>query len=221
MNSPYKINIPFKPVALLPGLTVSDVLDPFEIVLAFLYACRDRGRVSKIHVQKGLFIASQYSKRIAESLEFQSYRYGPWSEDVSDAVEQLKYDKLIEIDKQGFIRLSEEGLRTAEKVWSELPDEERKVLSDVADFVLKLGKDELLLYTYIVFGSWEKSDVADKVLSRRVELAEKMYRRGVVSIGLAAELAGMSIAEFVEYLKKKGFKPFVAEEKDLEFSEKL
>jgi predicted HTH domain antitoxin len=200
---------------------MNEVLDPFEIVLAFLYACRNSGRVTKIHVQKGLFIASQYSKKIAESLEFQRYRYGPWSEDVSDAVEQLKYDKLIEIDKQGFIRLSEKEVRTAEKAWSELPDEEKKVLSDVADFVSKLDKDELLLYTYIVFGSWEKSDVADKVLSRRVELAEKMYRRGVVSIGLAAELAGMSIAEFVEYLKQKGFKPFVAEEKDLEFSEKL
>jgi predicted HTH domain antitoxin len=187
---------------------MSNVLDSFE--LAFLYACRNSNMVTRVHVWKGLFIASQYSKMISESLK-----------NVDDAVEKLKRGKLIEIDEHDFIRLSEEEMRIAEKAWRELPGDVRRVLSDVADFVSKLDKDELLLYTYVVFGSWEKSDVVDKVLSRRVELAEKMYRRGVVSIGLAAELAGMSTAEFVEYLKKKGFKPFVAEEKDLEFPEKL
>jgi len=166
--------------------------------------------VTRIHVWKGLFIASQYSKMIAECLK-----------NVGDAVEQLKRGKLIEIDEHGFIRLSEEGMRIVEKVWHKLSEDVREVFGNVADFVSKLDKDELLLYTYIVFGGWEKSDVVDKVLSRRVELAEKMYRRGIISIGLAAELAGMSVVEFVEYLKKRGYKPFVAEEKDLEFSEKL
>jgi len=109
--------------------------------------------VTRVHVLKGLFIASQYSKMISESLK-----------NVNDAVEKLKRGKLIEIDEHDFIRLSEEEMRIAEKAWRELPGDVRRVLSDVADFVSKLDKDELLLYTYVVFGSWEKSDVVDKAV---------------------------------------------------------
>jgi len=132
---------------------MSNVLDSFEIVLAFLYACKNSNMVARVHVWKGLFIASQYSKMIAESLK-----------NVDDAVEKLKRCKLIEIDEHDFIRLSEEEMRIAEKAWRELPGDVRRVLSDVADFVSKLDKDELLLYTYVVFGSWEKSDVIDKAV---------------------------------------------------------
>ena len=196
-----------------------EVPDPFDLVLAFLYACRGVRRLTKVHLQKGLYLASKHLKRFGEILEFTPYRMGPWSDEVSDVIDQLRLSRDLEVGE--YLRLTGRGTRRAELAWGKLTDEERRALSSIADFIGKLTPDELLLYIYTVYGGLERSDVAERVLSRRVELAESMYRKGLVSLGLAAEIAGTTLADFVRYLRRKGVRPYEAEVEDVAESEEL
>ncbi|MEM4900352.1 MAG: UPF0175 family protein, partial [Thermofilum sp.] len=81
--------------------------------------------------------------------------------------------------------------------------------------------DELLLYTYLVYGGGEKSDVIDRLLMRRKEIAERLLEKGLISTGLAAELAGMPYTDFVNYLKRKGVKPFKVDAGDIDAAANL
>lgn len=194
-------------------------VEPVEWILAFLYASGGR-TPSRIHVQKALFIASRYIDELSEMLEFNAYRMGPWSEEVSDALEASLVNGLV-IESEGGITLTNAGSGRAEAVWDRLSDTYRRVLTDVANFVNRMTEDELLLYVYTVYGYGEKSDVIEKLLRRRRELAVGMLRKGLISIGLAAKISGEPLPRFIEYLKRKGIKPFDAEVSDIEEAGRL
>jgi predicted HTH domain antitoxin len=195
-----------------------ETLDPYDIVLAFLYACGN-ANITRIHVQKGLYIASKYIEKFNESLEFKAYRMGPWSEEINDVIMQLINNGDLTRDK--ILQLTERGREKASNSWNKLDENDKKILAKIADFVSKMSVDELLLYVYTVYGEHEKSDVIKSILKKRRSLAINIYLKGLVSLGLAAEMAGMSLPEFIDYMKKRGIKPYEAEEKDLEKVEKL
>lgn len=194
-------------------------LDAFDIVLALLHALRGRS-VSRIHIQKALYLASRRLDRLRDVLEFTRYRMGYWSEDVHDVLEQLLDNGDVKV-VNGLIAPTEQGLDRAREAWELLDETEKSVLSEVVDFVSQLSKDELLLYIYLVYGGYEKSDVLERLLRRRKQLAFSMYSKGAISIDMAAKIAGLTIPEFIEYLRKKGIKPFEAMEEDLERAERL
>ncbi len=199
--------------------TPRDQLDAFDIVLALLHALRGRS-VSRIHIQKALYLASRRLDRLRDVLEFAPYRMGYWSEDVHDVLEQLLDNGDVEV-VDGLIALTGQGLYKAGEAWRLLDEAEKSVLSEVADFVSQLSEDELLLYIYVVYGGYEKSDVLERLLRRRKQLASSMYSKGAISIDMAAKIAGLTIPEFIEYLRKRGIKPFEAVEEDLERAERL
>jgi len=189
-----------------------ETLDPFDIVLAFLYVCRDAD-ITRIHVQKGLYIASKHIEKFNESLEFKIYRTGPWSEEIHDVIMQLIYNGDLTRDK--ILRLTERGLEKASNSWNKLDENTKKILTKIADFINKMNKDELLLYLYTAYGDHEKWDVPKKILRKRRSLATNIYLKGLVSLGLATEMAGMTLPEFIDYMKKRGIKPYEAEEKEM------
>jgi predicted HTH domain antitoxin len=145
---------------------------------------------------------------------------GYWSEDVHDVLEQLLDNGDVKV-VNGLIAPTEQGLDRARKAWGLLDETEKSVLSEVVDFVSQLSEDELLLYIYVVYGGYEKSDVLERLLRRRKQLAFSMYNKGAISIDMAAKIAGLTIPEFIEYLRKRGIKPFEAVEEDLERAERL
>jgi predicted HTH domain antitoxin len=54
----------------------------------------------------------------------------------------------------------------------------------------------------------DKSDIREKIMKRRKEIALKMLKEEKISISLAAKLAGLSIKELLEIARKQGIKPF-------------
>jgi len=197
----------------------SRLLEPLDWVLLFLYAAD--GKVSsRVHLQKGLFILSRHIEDLGKIVEFNAYRMGPWSEEVSDALESAVLSGLAS-ESRGVIELTEQGLAKARELWDKLDEKRREALREVARFVSAMSVEELLLYVYTVYGYSEKSDVIEKLLAKRREIAAKMLLKGLVSVGLAARIAGEPLPKFVEYLKKRGIKPFVAEVSDIDEAEKL
>ncbi|MEM2187627.1 MAG: UPF0175 family protein [Thermofilaceae archaeon] len=178
--------------------------DLLDWVLAFLHA--SGGTVpSRLHLHAGLYIASRHLPALAEAAEFAACRMGVWSDGVQDALEQALANGWVAA-RRGRLELSELGYERARSSWRSLSEEGRSVLGEVARFVRGVDRGELLLYTYLVYGGGEKSDVIDRLLRRRREVAERLLAKGLVSTGLAAELAGMPYAEFVDRLRRKGVK---------------
>jgi len=197
----------------------SRLLEPLDWVLLFLYAAD--GRISsRVHLQKGLFILSRHIEDLGEIAEFNAYRMGPWSEEVSDALESAVLSGLVS-ESRGVIELTEQGLAKARELWVKLDEKRREILKEVASFVSAMYVEELLLYVYTMYGYSEKSDVIEELLAKRREIAAKMLLKGLVSAGLAAKIAGEPLPKFVEYLKKRGIKPFAADVSDINEAERL
>lgn len=195
------------------------LLEPLEWILLFLYAAN--GRVSsRIHLQKGLFILSRHIDELRNIIEFDAYRMGPWSEEVSDALENAILNGFAS-ESRGMIVLTEYGFAKAKVLWDKLSEKYRKILLDVARFVNAMSRDELLLYIYTVYGYSEKSDVINELLAKRREIATNIFLKGLISIELASKIAGEPVPKFIEYLKKRGIKPFTAEVNDIEEAGKL
>ncbi len=194
--------------------------DPLEWILLFLYAAN--GRIpSKIHIQKSLLMASKYIEELEKLLEFKAYRMGPWSEEVNDALEIALVNGLISVTSKNEPILTDSGFVKASDLWSKLNERYREILTKIARFVSNMSVDELLLYIYTVHGYTEKSDVVDKLFRRRKELAISMLRKGLISTELAAKIAGETLSSFIEYLKRRGVKPFDVEVNDIEEAKKL
>lgn len=189
-------------------------LEPLDWVLALLRAAGGRLR-SRFHVQKALYIASKHSRAVADTVEFRAYRMGPWSEEVSDALVLASSSGLVR-EEGGSLALTEKGRAHVDTIWGEISARDREILEEVASFLNEMDEDELLLYTYVVYGGGERSDVLERLLKRRKEIAARLLGKGLVSTGLAAELAGAPLTEFLKYLKKKGVKPFTAEPGDVD-----
>jgi len=195
------------------------VVEPIEWVLALLYAFGGRAP-SKLHIQKALFVASRYIDSLRETLEFKAYRMGPWSEEVNDVIENAIHNGLL-VTSRDSVALTLHGITEAESVWKRLSDKDREVLKNIVDFLSGMSEDELLLYIYTVYGYSEKSDIITRLLERRKELALSMLKKGLISVELAAKIAGMPLQEFVSYLRRKKVKPYIAEVNDIEEADEL
>lgn len=72
------------------------------------------------------------------------------------------------------------------------------------EIIEKMTEEELALYVYVAY-----HDVLKKALERRIEIAISLMEKGVISVGLAAKLAGMNVRDFISELKRRGIKPYV------------
>ncbi len=172
-------------------------------ILSILYLSPGKRVRSKIHLQKALFIASQYMKRVSESFEFIPYKYGPWSDQVVDVLEMLSNAGKIELEEGRGVKLVD--LEAGEKAVQLLSREEVQMLKEIMSLVDELNEEELLLYIYVNFGFAEKSEAADVLeKERRFKIAVRMLRKGVISIGMAAKLAGMPYEEFLRKVREEG-----------------
>ncbi|NHV45031.1 MAG: hypothetical protein HA493_00085, partial [Candidatus Verstraetearchaeota archaeon] len=88
-------------------------------------------------------------------------------------------------------------------------EERKEIIKEIVEFLENLDEDELLLYIYVNYPEIaDKSDIREKIMKRRKEIALKMLKEGKVSTSLAAKLAGLSVEELLEIAIKQGIKPF-------------
>jgi predicted HTH domain antitoxin len=201
-----------------------------EVALQFLYELNSyakRGGIKKYMFKYGLYIALNHIDGFSEDLK-SLLRGVKWFGIFNAILDKLIKEDCVLVDAggddRGLLKLSYGCTERAEALWEKLSERDREVLKCVAEFVSKASWRELQLYTCKVYGLCEDPDIA-RVLKWRRVYAMRMRRKGLISIGLAAEIAGLSTPEFIEYLKKRGVKPFEVEEsdvmKELEYVEKM
>ncbi|MDW8034691.1 MAG: hypothetical protein RMI79_07180 [Nitrososphaerota archaeon] len=172
-------------------------------MLMLLYAAKGKIR-GKLWLQKEMFELSKNFPELADELDFDAYNYGPFSEGLEEYRDMLENSGLI----LG-LELTDKGRKIAEDLWKCENEENKEIIKGVVEFLENLEKDELLLYIYAITPEMaERSDVKEKILQRRLDIALRMLKNGKISTGLAAKLAGIPYNVLLDEALKQGIKPF-------------
>jgi len=89
--------------------------------------------------KKVFFIAYKYIEKPINYLETNL-----WEDVIDKVVRQLIYNK--DLSEGRVLRLTEKGLTRAISAWDKLDDNEKIILTKIADFISKMSVNELLLY---------------------------------------------------------------------------
>jgi len=89
--------------------------------------------------KKVFFIAYKYIEKPINYLETNL-----WEDVIDKVVRQLIYNK--DLSGGRVLRLTEKGLTRAISAWDKLDDNEKIILTKIADFISKMSVNELLLY---------------------------------------------------------------------------
>ena len=132
-------------------------------ILLLFYLSPNRTIKGELYVQEALFIASQLLERLRKMIEFEPYKYGPYCETVKNKLEVLERAGYIKrIGKQ--LLLMEDGLREILSKPDLFRKDEKEALGKIIKFINQLDEDELLLYVYVAYGYYEKSDAINELL---------------------------------------------------------
>ena len=188
--------------------SASDKLDDLQKAILFIIGSAGTG-VDELHLQKMAFQTLIATGRDPEEFGFRPGIYGPISTRVSECVESLA--------DRGFLA-SEEGMMSivpnaTEAVASlDLPEADRFRIGMIAEYVSKLDLEELVLVTYAdETGSageryLEGSEVRDRVLEKRVDIAMRMYGSRKATLERASELAGTDVRSFGDLVSERGIR---------------
>jgi predicted HTH domain antitoxin len=175
------------------------IVEKYILMLLYAHGGKCKGN---LWLHKEMFELAKVFKDLAEELDFTAFDYGPYSEAL------VEYKDMLE--NSGFIKdlsLTDKGYEVAKQLWENFKDKE--IIKATLEFLESLDEDELLLYIYVTSPeSAEKSNVKDKIMRKRKEIALKMLREKKISLGLAAKLAGLSYFEMLDEAIKHGIKPF-------------
>lgn len=172
-----------------------------KIILVLLYLREKSPIAGKLRLQKMIFLISQDLEKLNDELDFEPHKYGMYDQTIDDALEGLEQDGFITIDKN--ITLTKKGIEKAEEILKDFSEEEIEIIEEVKELFENLSENEILALLYFKFPEFAKySEKLDEITKKRKELAISLYKKGKISIGAASEIAGVSIKEFMEMLKK-------------------
>ena len=159
-------------------------------------------------LQKELFLLSQTYDDLKEESEFEPYFLGPHSELVEG-----EFDDLLQVDlvmKVGNrIKLTNSGKEIADFISKKIKEEDRKIVSDLKEFINDLSEDDLLGFIYFSYPDMRKESIKfNKIKQKRQMIAFNLYKKGKISMGKAAEIAGLTIEAFTNFLKHKNLEVY-------------
>jgi uncharacterized protein YwgA len=171
---------------------------------AIIFIARDQW-VDKWKVQKGVFyylwLYSVYKKinfnEIANKLEIEPEKQGPYSRSIEGEVEGLIKDGFLDVrnaeEKSMEIRASKSGAR---EFLNNIKSNESAILQQVKDLVDKLQSNELVFFVYFnpyipedvrkYFTS--KSEMIDSLKNRKNEYVKRLLSLGVIDQNAANKI---------------------------------
>ncbi len=160
----------------------------------------------KLWFQKQFFLIAQNIPHLEEETDFEEDLLGPYSETVNDELEQLRVEGIVDKRKLGLTPL---GRRIAKLLEARAGKKLTQLISDIKSFVNNLSKDELLGFIYFSYPEMKSESVEyERIKENRQLIAIRLYQRGKVSLGKAANIAGLSQEEFIKKLRAKGITVF-------------
>jgi hypothetical protein len=168
-------------------------MDDAEIVeryLILLLGANSKPIPSDMHLQKEIFILSNFKDSISGSFDFQKHYFGPYSQVLEEALKNPAYfSKAFEFNyKQIF--LSKEGKKEFSKMVRNFSKEENfKILISAMELLRnlydKLTQDEFMFLVYETYPQYTQfSQVSDKLLKNkfmRNKLLSSIHSKGLIT----------------------------------------
>ena len=180
-------------------------LSPLQaLILLLLDANKGEPVKGKVWLQKEMFLLVHNTGKdeMIQGAQFEPHHYGPYSETIDAELDILRMMGLIEINRR--ISLKPMGRRLASKLRKIVSPEFLELVEEIKGNLNDLSEDELLAYIYFTFPNMTtESRVLERIKRKREGLAVSLYRKGKVSLSKAAQIAGMSVRDFIELLRKR------------------
>jgi predicted HTH domain antitoxin len=160
----------------------------------------------KLWFQKELFLIAQNVKNLEEEADFEGDFIGPYSEIADEELDQLRREGIVEKEK---VELTPYGREVAKHLQQESPLNILKLISEMKSFLNNLTKEELLGFIYYSFPEMREESVEFAEIERvRKQIAISLFKKGKVSLGKAASIAGLSQDELIGELRVTGIRVF-------------
>jgi len=181
-----------------------DIVKKYSILL--LSALNNKAIRGKTRLMKELFLISKNIPKLEAEADFEAYNYGPNSDYVSNALEELEVLNLIHKDGDKYY-LTDAGKKIVNKLKPNIDKDEIDLIEDMKELFDGLTTDEMLAIVYFTYPEMTfESLVKQRIDRKREQLAINLLKKGKVSISKAAEMAGMPLDSFYDLLKHKGIK---------------
>lgn len=175
-----------------------------RFILLLLGAKNSEPIPGPIHLQKEMYLLQKLFPKLADETDYEPYFLGPYSEIVSDEVEQLASSGMVSA-KPGRIELTPDGNKAFGIMKEKSSEKEMQKVEEFKELLNDLTKDELLAFIYFSYPSQnelEKESIEYiDLLTKRPRLALSMYRKGKISAQKAAQIADKHLEDFLEGLK--------------------
>lgn len=176
----------------------------FFFLLLYAPECGNKAKPirGKIWLQKEMYAISRNVPSLIETLDYDNFRFGSFSDTVEELKDQYELSKYVESSGGGSIRLTQKGEKLAWEVWQTADPQETSLVQDIKEEFNDMNEDELLLFMYVTYPETaENSDVKDRILNNRLPLSISLLRKGKISVQKAAELSGMKLDDFLHIVK--------------------
>ena len=159
--------------------------------------------------QKELFLLSKVFEDLGDETNFEPHLFGPHSELAEEEMEELVQLGVVKrsSERGNNYSLTPLGKEIADEVSKKSSQKEIETADEIKEFLNDLNREELLTYIYGSYPAMTEESIASKpITQKRHENALRLYQKGKVSFGKAAELAGMHVGQFAKFLHGKGIK---------------
>lgn len=169
------------------------MMDDAEFIernLILLLGVREEPIPSVMHLQKEIFLLSNFKKEIAETFNFEKHYYGPFSQVLNEALKSPAYfSEAFYFDGEK-VSLTSYGRNMFLEMVKNFSKEENfnilisslKILRDIYD---KLTMDEVMFLIYETYPSYtELSEVSDRLLKdniMREKLTKNILSKGLIT----------------------------------------
>ena len=172
---------------------------PGKLVLLLLDASGSAPIPGRTHLQKEAYVVSRALPALATDLGFEPYLMGPHSSVLADEAEQLELSELVSA-ASGPIALTPSGKACAVRLERQIAKAAWSKIDELKALMNDMSRDELLAFVYFGLADQpleDESDEYSRLLPIRDRLARSLFRKGKVSAGRAAEIAGVPLERFM------------------------
>jgi len=160
----------------------------------------------KLWYQKELFLIAKNIPQLEEEIDFEEDFLGPYSEIADSELEQLKIENIVE---KGKLRLNAYGREIAKLLASKASEKLLQLISDIKSLLNNLTNDELLGFIYFSYPEFTTESLEfERIKKNRLPIAISLFEKRKISLGKAAEIAGVSQEELIRILGDKGISVF-------------
>lgn len=176
-------------------------------ITILLYGANESDPIKgKLWYQKELFLISKAIPELEEEAEFESDFMGPYSELADEQADRLRIERILD-NKQK--QLTPLGHKIEQQTKQEFGLNTVCFIQEMKAFLNDLPKDELLGFIYYSYSDMRLDSLEfSRISLKRKEIAVNLFKKGKISLGKAAIIAGLTQEELIGLLQSRGIPVF-------------